>query len=126
MNNSDTFVGVSVLCVDLLQLPPMSETSISQKLPMTHIARMESHLWRMFQLHELRTIMRQANDPEFAEILARARKGTHTVNDVLKLTNLEHKFSINTKSSCYHGDLKGISFFALCHKRGGLSGYVYS
>ena len=48
------------------------------------------HIWKdKFKLHELTEIVRQQEDPEFAEVLSRVRTGVHTAEDTAILKTIE-------------------------------------
>ena len=44
--------------------------------------------WNLFSLHELQEIVRQCNDPEFAQLLNRLREGNHTPDDIHEIKGL--------------------------------------
>ena len=88
--NNSYFGGVSVLAVgDLLQLNPVGESPvfINNSYSLSNLA---GSLWpKLFQMFELNEIVRQKNDPQFAELLNRIRVGNATSNDIKELEELE-------------------------------------
>ena len=88
--NNSYFGGVSVLAVgDLLQLNPVGESPVF--INNTHSSsNLAGSLWsKLFQMFELIEIVRQKNDPQFAELLNRIRVGNATSNDIKELEELE-------------------------------------
>ena len=81
---------MSILAVgDLLQLPPVGDRPIF-KTPEEGYEALSGCLWaKMFQIHELTTIVRQQGDTKFAEILSRIRIGEFTDKDIESLKKLE-------------------------------------
>jgi hypothetical protein len=82
-NDSD-FGGISVIaCGDFLQLPPVYGQPVFAEPAGPSYSTLAGSLWkRLFKLHELTEIVRQASDPEFAGILSRIREGKQTQDDM--------------------------------------------
>ena len=96
-NNKRDFGGVSVITVgDLLQLPPVKMGTFFSLIR----ARLNDPWLRLFKLHELTQIMRQCDDPEFADILSRVREGKHTKHDIEAIKQLEY-----TDTSSWPGEI---------------------
>ncbi|HAO14922.1 MAG TPA: hypothetical protein DDE71_05115, partial [Tenacibaculum sp.] len=91
-NDSD-FGGISILAVgDLLQLPPVCPPDIFADPTGTTYSTLAGSLWkRLFKLVELTKIVRQASDPQFAQILSRIREGNQTEEDQDVLMALNNK-----------------------------------
>ena len=97
MTNNDAFGGICILTVgDFLQLPPVKQDPVfSDRKPGSYGA-LALHLWKdFFKLHELTVIVRQVEDPQFAELLSRIRTGDHTTEDVVFIKSLEHTSTDN-------------------------------
>jgi hypothetical protein len=77
------FGGVSIIAVgDLYQLPPVFDTYVFRQ-PKSGFMPLATNMWTdLFQLFELKCIMRQADNKEFAELLNRLREGNHTSDDI--------------------------------------------
>ena len=86
MGSSKDFGGVSVVFIgDLFQLPPVCDDFCfnNSKKGLLSLA---TNLWQKHVcMHELKIIMRQADDKEFAELLNRVREGLHTPSDIAVL-----------------------------------------
>ena len=96
-NDNRDFGGISVISVgDLFQLPPVKMGSIFSLIR----SRLNDPWLRLFKLHELIQIMRQCNDPDFADLLSRLREGKHTKEDVETIKELE-----NTDTSSWPGEV---------------------
>ena len=86
--------GVSILAVgDFFQLPPVGYNDY-RKFVFEDVEGsydvFNEHIWKgKFKLHELTEIVRQQNDPEFAEVLSRVRLAEHTDEDIAFLKSLE-------------------------------------
>ena len=91
MNKKSSFGGTSVLVVgDLLQLPPVKQQGVFTNPPKGKIESFQGSVWQnKFLLHELTEIVRQINDPEFAEMLSRIREDEHTDEDIEEIKKLE-------------------------------------
>jgi ATP-dependent DNA helicase PIF1 len=77
------FGGVSMLLIgDFFQLPPTNQNYIFRNMTLTDS-------WHNFCIHELTEIVRQSNDPEFAELLNRLREGNQTEQDIAEIKSLE-------------------------------------
>ena len=86
MQSSSPFGGVSVIAVgDLYQLEPVYDTYLFQQ-PRKGFLPLSTNLWiELFQMFELKQIMRQADSKQFAELLNRLREGQHTPTDIQTL-----------------------------------------
>ena len=72
MQNSSPFGGVSLLVVvDFLQLPPVNQKGVFMRPSKGSYRSFSEWLWEKFQLHKLVKIVRQSNDPDFAQLLNR-------------------------------------------------------
>ena len=91
-NDSD-FGGISILAVgDLLQLPPVCPKDIFADPSGSDYSTLVGSLWKkLFKLVELKTIVRQASDPRFAQILSRIREGIKTEEDKAVIESLNNK-----------------------------------
>lgn len=84
------FGGISVLTVgDLLQLQPVGEQPVFTKGSHGYEALTPSP-WDYFSLYKLNDIIRQKNDPEFANLLSRIRICKHTQADIETLEGLSN------------------------------------
>ena len=94
--NTKPFGGISVLAVrDLFQLNPVGDCPVfrSSKRPQLNV--LAPNIWQdLFKLHELTEIVRQKNDPEFAQLLSRIRVGEHKNGDISLLKDLEKKSNV--------------------------------
>lgn len=80
--NEEPFGNISVLVVgDLMQLNPVGEKPVYKSHTAIYAALVSSP-WELFSLYELKQIVRQKEDPRFANILSRIRLGEHTTEDV--------------------------------------------
>lgn len=59
---------------------------------------MASSPWELFSLYELKQLVRQKEDPRFANILSRIRLGEHTTKDVTLLKDLENNSNVSEGS----------------------------
>ncbi|XP_033759087.1 uncharacterized protein LOC117341337 [Pecten maximus] len=92
--NDKPFGGISVLVVgDLMQLNPVGEAPVFKGNKHGYSA-LAPVLWHLFSLHELTDIVRQKEDPDFAQLLSRVRLGQHTDNDIQELKSLETNDSL--------------------------------
>ena len=87
------FGGVSILAVgDLYQLKPVLDSWVfSQVYRSTQLQGIGTNLWiDLFDFYELKEVMRQKDDYDFACLLNRLREGNHTDDDleVLKSRNI--------------------------------------
>ena len=90
MGNSQHFGGVNIICVgDLYQLRPVFDDFIFKQPRQNHhdsYGILATNLWQThFQMYQLRTIMRQRDSLDFAEMLNRLREGQHTEQDITLL-----------------------------------------
>ena len=70
------FWAVSVLTVrDFFQLSPGNQQYICRNMTPTHA-------WYNFVVHELKDIVCQVGDPQFAQLLDRLREGKQTNEDI--------------------------------------------
>ncbi|CAC5420340.1 unnamed protein product [Mytilus coruscus] len=83
MGNNQQFGGISIIAVgDLYQLKPVMDSWIFQNTA-TEYGYLAANLWQdNFTLYELKTIMRQKEDSQFAALLNRLREGHHTCSDI--------------------------------------------
>ena len=89
MQNSSPFGRISLLVVgDFLQLPPLNQKGVFLKPSKGSYRSFNGWLWEKFQLHELVEIVPQSSDPEFAQLLDRAREGQQIDNDVIQIKAL--------------------------------------
>ena len=85
------FGGVSILASgDLFQLPPVASGPIYSTITQRLECLSQSIWQKEFELHELTEIVRQAEDPEFANILNRVREGKQTPTDCQSLEQLNY------------------------------------
>lgn len=91
-NDSD-LGGISILAVgDLLQLPPVCPLDIFADPSGSDYSTLVGSLWKkLFKLVELKTIVRQASDPRFAQILSRIREGIKMEEDKAVIESLNNK-----------------------------------
>lgn len=82
---------------DLMQLNPVGEKPV-YKSHTTGYAALASSPWELFSLYELKQIVRQKEDPRFANILSRIRLGEHTTEDVTLLKDLENNSNVSEGS----------------------------
>ena len=97
------FGGLSILAVgDLLQLNPVGDRPVFQPSSSKYILEaLGISSWQsLFQLYELKTIVRQQGDPYFAELLSRVRTGDHTKDDISFLKNLENNDELSGDCMC--------------------------
>ena len=89
-NNSLPFGGVSIIAAgDFLQLPPVGAFSVFQHPNHEGYSCLAGNPWQqLFLIYELTKIVRQVNDPEFAQMLNRIREAKHTDEDGRKLEAL--------------------------------------
>ncbi|XP_060571280.1 uncharacterized protein LOC132729522 [Ruditapes philippinarum] len=83
-----TFGNVSVLAVgDLYQLKPVLDSWVfSQVYNSVQLQSLGTNIWvDLFEFFELKEVMRQKDDQEFALLLNRLREGEHTEEDLLVL-----------------------------------------
>lgn len=94
------FAGISVLAVgDLLQLNPVGDLPVF-KNPSSGYSALAGSLWTQnFELHELCEIVRQKNDPIYANILSRIRIGNIIDEDMKLLKDLENTNTDNFPDS---------------------------
>lgn len=94
------FAGISVLAVgDLLQLNPVGDLPVF-KNPSSGYSALAGSLWTQnFELHELYEIVRQKNDPIYANILSRIRIGNIIDEDMKLLKDLENTNTDNFPDS---------------------------
>jgi len=86
--------GIAVLGVgDLLQLNPVGEKPVYKECKSGYGA-LATSVWDLFKLYELTDIVRQKDDPAFAELLSRVRVGQHKKDDVNKLKELEKNCNV--------------------------------
>ena len=92
MGKNKPFGGVSVICFgDLYQLPPTHYGQIFSDLKLNPDASCVPtlNLWKeLFTIYELKSIMRQQDDEQFANILNRLREGLHTDTDINTLQTM--------------------------------------
>ena len=84
------FGNVSILAVgDLYQLKPVMDSWVfSQVFKTPQLHCLATNLWvDLFELYELKVVMGQKNDQEFAKLLNRLREGLHTEDDLSVLRN---------------------------------------
>ena len=80
--SSNLFGGVAVIVLgDLYQLPPVKQQFVFKPVS-DHIARLYGSLWDCFTFTELKIIMRQKEDMQFAQLLNRVRVNEQTADDV--------------------------------------------
>ena len=80
----DDYGGLSVIDVgDFFQLPPVDQGSVFSR-----IFKQPADPWLKFRLHELKQIVRQSDDPDFAQLLNRVREGNFREEDVEEIKNL--------------------------------------
>lgn len=81
-----SFGGISIISVgDLYQLKPVMDNWVFSNA-CNEYGIIASNLWQdNFKLFELKTIMRQKEDTQFAEMLNRLREGCHTDEDIVLL-----------------------------------------
>ncbi|XP_058791053.1 ATP-dependent DNA helicase PIF1-like [Phymastichus coffea] len=92
---------------DLLQLPPVREDfafiTLTRSQIEKYIKGMSSfNLWALFECEELTINMRQKNDKDHSEILAKLRLGYLTNSDIEILQKRKISFSIHTPSISLH------------------------
>ena len=74
-NIDQPFGGVTVVCVeDLFQLPPVKDSYVFKMSGKIVGCHANETLWSKYQMHELKTIMRQ-NEKDWCELLNRLREG---------------------------------------------------
>lgn len=84
MGCTKPFGNVSVLAVgDLFQLKPVMDAWIfSENYATPQMSSLAPNLWtEYFEFYELKTVMRQKDDQQFAKLLNRLREGLHTDED---------------------------------------------
>ena len=83
MGNKSPFGNLSLITVgDLFQLKPVFDKWIFENTNDSYSA-LATNIWKeYFTLFELREIMRQKDDKDFAELLNRLREGKHNQNDI--------------------------------------------
>ena len=91
MGNNHIFGGVSILAVgDFMQLPPVKQRSVYSDSEANSYTCLSGSLWKdNFGLHELREIVRQVDDPEWAALISRIRTGDQTEDDINVLKSLD-------------------------------------
>ena len=89
--NKEPFGGVSIIASgDFLQLPPVMDRSVFQEVRNIGYKSLTGNLWlNHFLIYELKEVVRQSGDPEFAEILNRVREGEQTDADITEIKALE-------------------------------------
>lgn len=94
------FAGIFVLAVgDLLQLNPVGDLPVFNN-PSSGYSALAGSLWTQnFELHELYEIVRQKNDPIYANILSRIRIGNIIDGDIKLLKDLENTNTDNFPDS---------------------------
>ncbi|MEW8547603.1 MAG: AAA family ATPase [Candidatus Thiodiazotropha sp.] len=85
MTSDDPFGGVSILAVgDLFQLPPVGHTPVFEAPKDPVVAALYGSLWKKhFKFIELKEVMRQKEDSQFANTLNRFRLNQQTEEDML-------------------------------------------
>ena len=75
-----TFAGLTMIVVDLYQLPPIRHSYVFQqyKVAMLNMC----HPWNEFKVYELTETMRQQGDTLFVELLYNIREGRSTPTDL--------------------------------------------
>lgn len=88
------FGGISVFAVgDLMQLNPVGEKPVYKQIT-TGYSSLLTTVWTLFSLYQLIDIVRQKDDPYFAELLSRIRLGIHTPADMKAIKQLENNENI--------------------------------
>ncbi|KAK3094305.1 hypothetical protein FSP39_000082 [Pinctada imbricata] len=102
-SSSEPFGGISVIVFgDLYQLPPVMQQFVFKPVSDPYV-NLYGSLWRQFLLVELKQIMRQNEDLQFANVLNRIRTATHTEEDIELLKTREiSKDSHDYPSSALH------------------------
>ncbi|XP_063420756.1 uncharacterized protein LOC134705970 [Mytilus trossulus] len=120
MGNNRQFGGVSIIAVgDLYQLKPVMDSWIFHNTA-TEYGNLAANLWQdNFSLYELKTIMRQKGDLEFAELLNRLREGHHTHSDIDTLKSRLVETETGSLSSMPH-------LFTTCAEVDTFNEYVFS
>lgn len=70
---------------DFFQLPPVNGTFLFDNSKCRSLTQLSINPWTTFYIVELKEIMRQKDDHEFAELLNRLREGNQTNKDVTSL-----------------------------------------
>ncbi|CAC5423124.1 unnamed protein product [Mytilus coruscus] len=120
MGNNRQFGGVSLIAVgELYQLKPVMDSWIFHNTA-TEYGDLAANLWQdNFSLYELKTIMRQKGDREFAELLNRLREGHHTHSDIDTLKSRVVETESGSLSSMPH-------LFTTCAEVDTFNKYVFS
>ena len=88
MGNTRPFGNVSILAVgDLFQLQPVMDAWLfSEKYSTPQLSCLGPNLWlELFEYYELKVIMRQRDDQDFAQLLNRLREGLQSDEDIAVL-----------------------------------------
>ena len=96
--NEQPFGNIAVLALgDLMQLNLVGEKPVYKECKSGYAA-LASSVWELFKLFELTEIVRQKEDPMFAQLLSRVRVGQQTKQDVDQVKALEQNTNIPNNS----------------------------